>query len=231
MMKQLLESGARRRTPRQRLATAASLVVHTAIIVLVVQSTGLPDEPPIQGRERIDTVRFQPPSPDPAPLRQRPSEARPTDQVTRAEMPAMPLVISTVIPEPRFDAPVTPDGSEFTRRSDGPLAPTAIPSAGTQIYETHYVDEPIIPLRDNTPPRYPATLRSLGLPGEVIARFVVDTLGRTERESIVIITSAHDLFAASVREALLRAHFVPARVRGRAVRQLAEQRFVFNLER
>ena len=143
----------------------------------------------------------------------------------------MPIVISTEIPAPRFDAPLTPGAGEFRRPAGDPSFPVGVVAGGSPIYETSFVDEPIVPLRDNQPPRYPATLRSIGLPGEVVARFIVDTLGRTERESIVIVSSAHELFSGSVRDALLRARFGPARVRGRPVRQLAEQRFAFKLER
>jgi TonB family protein len=65
----------------------------------------------------------------------------------------------------------------------------------------------------------------------VTARFVVDTAGRVESQSITVDSTANALFAASVREALRRARFHPALARGRPVRVTMLQEFVFRMER
>ena len=53
--------------------------------------------------------------------------------------------------------------------------------------------------------------------------------GRVEVATFKVITSTHDLFAASVRRALPAMRFLPAEVGGRKVKQLVQQPFVFNL--
>ncbi len=88
------------------------------------------------------------------------------------------------------------------------------------------VDEEVV-VRDAATPRYPSILARAGVEGVVLARFVVDTLGRVERGSIVLESASNPLFGESVREALGRMRFVPARARGRAVRQLVQQPFTF----
>jgi protein TonB len=65
----------------------------------------------------------------------------------------------------------------------------------------------------------------------VIARFIVDTLGRVEGSSIAMVESSHALFAEAVRSALLRQRFVPAETGGRRVRQLVLQPFSFIAQR
>jgi hypothetical protein len=67
--------------------------------------------------------------------------------------------------------------------------------------------------------------------GDVVARFVVDTLGRVEPGSIAILAATHALFAAEVRAWLSRTRYRPAEYEGRVVRQLVEQRIGFALRR
>jgi periplasmic protein TonB len=92
------------------------------------------------------------------------------------------------------------------------------------------VDRAVV-LRAVVVPRYPAVLASAGVEGTVLAEFVVDTLGRVERETIVMLRSDHRQFDLSVRDALARMRFVPAEVQGRKVRQLVQQPFSFALTR
>jgi outer membrane biosynthesis protein TonB len=63
--------------------------------------------------------------------------------------------------------------------------------------------------------------------GRVVARFVVDTLGRVEPGSVQVVAADHPLFAATVREALGAMRFRPARAGGVRVRQLVELPFAF----
>ncbi|MBA3580524.1 MAG: energy transducer TonB [Gemmatimonadaceae bacterium] len=57
---------------------------------------------------------------------------------------------------------------------------------------------------------------------------VVGANGRVERD-IVILDSTSPDFTSAVETFLRRARFSPARVGGRPVRQMVEQRFVFEL--
>ena len=74
---------------------------------------------------------------------------------------------------------------------------------------------------------YPPELFANGTSGLVIAEFIVDSLGRTEPTSFGVLSSSHPLFAVAVHEAVDRALFEPARLGGRAVRQLVQMRFRF----
>jgi TonB family protein len=65
---------------------------------------------------------------------------------------------------------------------------------------------------------YPDLLRQAGLQGRVVLEVVIDTLGRVERGSVVVVESAHPAFVAPAQQSLLKSLFRPARVRGKAVR-------------
>lgn len=76
---------------------------------------------------------------------------------------------------------------------------------------------------------YPPSLFASRTRGLVIAEFVVDTLGHVEEETVGIVSSTGQLFTDAVRTALTTAVFVPARKAGRAVRQVVQQPFEFNV--
>ena len=119
-----------------------------------------------------------------------------------------------------FGATIRVSGRDL---GDGsPNAPEGAPM------EEPFVEKVVIAL-PGTEPRYPSMLQSAGVEGDVRAQFVVDTLGRVERGSVRVLATTHDLFAAAVRDALIRARFKPAEAGGRKVRQLAEQTFTFRL--
>jgi TonB family protein len=58
--------------------------------------------------------------------------------------------------------------------------------------------------------------------GQVLVEFVVDTSGSVVVESISSVSSTHPQFTDAVRRALREASFSPARISGRAVRQLVQ---------
>jgi TonB family protein len=78
-------------------------------------------------------------------------------------------------------------------------------------------------------PVYPPGLSALGKEGRVHATFVVDTTGRVDMTSVRVLASDDPEFTASVRTALGEMRFRPAARKGRAVRQLVEQRFTFRI--
>lgn len=228
MLNTLLESGARRSTPRRRLATVASLVAHTSLIVAAVAATASPKEGPFVP-EVIKTVTFDPPPVKSPVVRSAPTTV-PAAGVTPIAFPDAPVVIPDGIRAPDLSATATPDATEFMRARDTNAPDGEFTSPPTNAFESRFIDEPVIALPGSQAPRYPETLRAVGIQGEVAARFIVDTLGRTEPGSIVILGTSHDLFAASVRDALLRARYAPAKIRGQRVRQLVEQRFLFDIK-
>jgi bla regulator protein blaR1 len=80
-------------------------------------------------------------------------------------------------------------------------------------------------------PRYPDMLRAANVEGEVLAQFVVDTMGKAEMSSFKVIKTSHDLFSNSVRDALPQMTFHPAAVGGRKVRQVVQMPFQYALSR
>jgi len=70
------------------------------------------------------------------------------------------------------------------------------------------------------PLRYPPLLRQAGIEGHVLVRAIIDTTGRAEPASVLVIDSPHPGFNEAARNALLQARFRGGRFRGRAVRVL-----------
>lgn len=82
-----------------------------------------------------------------------------------------------------------------------------------------------------TGPRYPDAQRTAGQEGEVLAQFIVDTTGRAEVASFKVLKASDAAFADAVKNALPDMRFTPARVKGRAVRQLVQSPFSFALSK
>jgi TonB family protein len=79
-------------------------------------------------------------------------------------------------------------------------------------------------------PVYPAALRAARVEGVVRLRMVVDTLGRVEPGSLVVVASSHPGFEAAAKEAIAQSRFSAARVGGVSVRQLVQQSVRFAIE-
>ena len=79
--------------------------------------------------------------------------------------------------------------------------------------------------------RYPASLRSNRMEGEVIVEFSVDTVGRPDMGTLTVVRSSHELFTAAVREVIPTMRFVPAQARGLKTRAAVQVPFKFSAER
>jgi len=89
----------------------------------------------------------------------------------------------------------------------------------TSAYEDFEVDQRVDIKPPIVRPRYPEALRKDGIEGQVVATWIVDTLGRAEVSSFHVESSSHRYFSAAVREALSAMRFLPAeRVAGRSDR-------------
>jgi protein TonB len=84
---------------------------------------------------------------------------------------------------------------------------------------------------DSAAPAYPVFLKSRGIEGAAVVRFVVDTTGRADPASFQLVETDHPLFGAAVRDALPGMKFRPASIGTRKVRQLVEQPFIFRIVR
>lgn len=96
-------------------------------------------------------------------------------------------------------------------------------------YFEFQVEQPVVPGKDAPVPVYPPELRAQHVEGRVLAQFVVGLDGRADMRTFKVLESTNDLFTRAVSDAVKNANFVPARVEGRAVKQVVQQPFVFAL--
>jgi len=100
--------------------------------------------------------------------------------------------------------------------------------ASLKVYTADQVD---VPARSDSlsrpQPLYPEQLLVTGVPGQVLAEFVVDTLGRVELDTFGVISSTNPKFTQAVQRALPDWAYAPAVLNGKRVRQLVQQPFHF----
>ena len=118
-------------------------------------------------------------------------------------------------------------GTRSYARGDLPFEPPArLIDTTFTVYE---VDMTVERVEGSPAPVYPSDLAEAGVGGLVRTTYVVDTTGRVDVTTIRIMSSDHPGFTTSVRTALGEMRFRPAKRGGKAVRQLVEQRFRFQL--
>lgn len=121
-----------------------------------------------------------------------------------------------------------------TRPSNASPASEARPivaeSAGgpPRAYFEYQVEKPVTVAPGPLAPHVPDSLRAASVEGDVLAQFVVDTLGVPDSTTYKVLRSTHDLFMRAVKRALPGLRFTPAEVEGRRVRQLVQQSFTFS---
>jgi len=99
-----------------------------------------------------------------------------------------------------------------------------------QPYFEFQVEKPVRSLPGQAGPHYPEGLRNAGVEGEVLAQFVVDTLGHADMSTFKVLKSTHPDFSYAVRIAVPRIKFAPAELAHRKVRQVVQMPFVFCLQ-
>lgn len=220
-----------------------SVVTHALLIALATMATrAVLDAPPVPTPDSA-TLLFVPKPPSPPPpevKRESPpsvvvAEPPPKGFQTVAALTDIPKVI------PPVDLSQRPlDPRDFTGRgmeggvAEGVVGGTGRVDAGpgdlNAIYEATTKDERFEPaiLVSQPAPRYPGALEALGIEGQVLVEFVIDTTGKVQPPSIRILESTHPDFAGAARAAVAGAIFRPAHLSDHAVRQLTRQsvRFV-----
>jgi len=211
--------------PRPKFWPAAlSVVAHAVLVAAIVWTVGnVLDHPTTSGQ----AVFFIPPPQSPAP------------EATRGgARDAIPMASLTY-----FSGPGVGDGgtgqAERTVRHMGQSggtdpkttgnAPDSASTAGDNVYTSYEVDNVVQVSLGSAVPEYPPDLLARGVQGTVTVRFVVDTSGTADVGSIDVVNSSDPQFSASVRAALPRMRFSPARLNGQRVRQMVEQPFRFNV--
>ncbi len=95
--------------------------------------------------------------------------------------------------------------------------------ASLHLYTAEQVDEPArADSSEPVSPLYPDSLQRSRVSGRVLAEFVVDSTGRPEMDTFGVVFSTDRLFTDAVRRAVASADFIPARLGGKAVRQLIQ---------
>lgn len=123
----------------------------------------------------------------------------------------------------------TPKWGERSRtQGEVPFGP-----ASSLMHDTAFsvleVDEMVERYDGSAAPVYPRDLIATGTEGAVQAIYVVDTTGWVDTTTIEVVQSDDPRFTESVRVALGGMRFRPAKRGGKAVRQLVQQRFRFQI--
>lgn len=237
MLENLIESGRKRNLRETVTNSTASIIFHAIMVTFAVYAT-LNAGNVVQERVQQRTVVIQEQKQE----EKKPDEPPPERQVAVVDAPpkgfqtlSIPTNIPVDIPPPsantRFDAAdfsgVGVEGG-VARGVEGGTGPVVT----DQPYLEAVVEErPEVQAGTCIAPRYPEILRQAGIEGRVLIEFVIDTLGRAERSGLRVINSAHQLFEAPAREAVMSCRFRPGRIQGRAVRVRVQQPINFTIAR
>lgn len=130
----------------------------------------------------------------------------------------------------------------------GPAVPQVLPSAAADsavslasdsvasqpsragVYFDFQVDKPAVLAPGTSGPRYPDSLRTQGVQGDVLVQFVVEANGSVRGESIKVLLAQHPELAQTVVTALRDMQFLPAMRQQQPVAQLVQQPFSFRLD-
>ena len=221
-----------------------SVLTHVLLVTLAAMATrAVLDTPSVTAADPAVLLFVpKPPSPPPPEVKREspPSvvvaDPPPKGFQTIAALTDIPKVI------PPVDLSQRPlDPRDFTGRGmEGGVAEGVVGGTGrvetgspggdlNAIYEATTNDERFEPaiLVLQPAPRYPEALETLGIEGQVMVEFVIDTMGKVQPPSIRIRESTHPNFAAAARAAVAGAIFRPAHLSAHAVRQLTRQSIRF----
>ena len=163
-------------------------------------------------------------APDAPSARRTSTPAAAAQSEVRASTPAPDAMsaVRTVSPAP--DAPAAERKAKSAAQTGGGSLPT-----GT-FYEFQ-VDQQVRQVPGVGSLRYPPEMKDANREGEVLAQFVVDEQGLVDMSTFKTLKSTDTAFTDAVRAAVPTLGFKPARVKGRAVKQLVQQPFTFSLGR
>lgn len=238
MFETLLES--RTEGQQSRGQALVSVVVHGGLILAAVEATHAAKTVYARSAD-AKMVYLQPPRPSsqtaPATRAHASVSANPLPKSFRKMIP--PIDIPNDIPPIDIDdRPFNLESSAGDRHGGGLGTETSGDGRGDgyrngfgagdggDAYTRNDLDDQVqviyIPL-----PRYPSTLKSLGVEATVRLRYIVDTAGHAERNSFQALDQVRPEFIRAAEEAILKGTFKPAKLRGRPVRQWVEQPVTF----
>lgn len=232
MFENLIES--KKKKFRSTGQTVISVVVHGLIILALIKATSGAAETLREVLQDTTVVFLRPPEPPPPP----PPETPPPEAIVTANPP--PMGFQTVVPPTDIPKEIPPinlnerfNAADFSGRGvEGGIATGVVGGTGpvldTEVFLDADVDQPVVPISQPNP-RYPPVMQSAGVEGRVDLQYVVDTTGHVEPASLKILRSSHKAFEEPAREVILKSVFRPARIRGKAVRQLVQQAVTFKI--
>lgn len=236
MLTTLIES--KRTRSRNRGATGVSVIAHAVVIILLAAVTAHASDRKPAGADVKRRVTYVVPQ-RPVPKEQHQSEPGRTSVPSQPKIPrlpypivAVPKTIPTDLPPVNTSLPPV-DPGQFAigpaRSNDDLGAGTTRAVGGSGTYSAWEVEKAVIPLSGNPEPAYPSMLQSARVNGEVLAQFVVDTTGRVDMSTFLVLQATNELFVQSVRRALARWKFQPAEAGGVKVRQLVQMPLTFRV--
>ncbi len=218
MLDRLIESRPTRDPTRVVGGGAVSVFFHGAVIggaVLATLSVG-----PVDTGAKIDTTMVY--LPQPRHEQPKPPEREPVPLGTPLkgfQTVVAPAEIPANIPPVNLQEKFNP--KDYSGIGvEGGVAEGVVPVAGEVYMEAIVEEKPA--LLSAPEARYPEMLRQAGIQGRVVVRAIIDTSGRAEPNSIMIMRSPNPGFDEPSRYWMQRALFRPARVHGQAVRVLVE---------
>ena len=102
-------------------------------------------------------------------------------------------------------------------------------SSDDSVFSVLTAVESAVRVEGSAAPVYPPDMIARGIEGSVRTRYVIDTTGRADSASLVVLGVSNAAFESSVRAALPGMRFIAAQVQGHKVRQMVEQEFQFHI--
>lgn len=124
-----------------------------------------------------------------------------------------------------------PAGTGADDLAEVAAAPPPAPELpGDEIMTVLEVDTAAARYEDSAAPPYPPSLLEKRIEGLVAVQYVVDTTGRADTTSFLVLSTTHADFARSVRATLPYMRFRAAIMNSQKVRQLVQQQFSFKID-
>lgn len=205
-------------------AAGLSVAAHALLIGAWVVATRAPSS---MSRESLSNRVYYIPPPD------KPSHPMGSREAVHyiafaTGLGAGPGPVSVDVRQPAKLPEHSPDAGQ--RTEDSVTAPPLPGDAhGDSVFTVLEVDSAVVRSQTSAAPAYPLDLLTKHVEGSVTARYVVDTTGFADIESLEVLRSSNDGFVRAVRDALPYMRFSPAKIGRQKVKQVVEQSFTFRI--
>lgn len=202
-----------------------SLVTHVALVGAALYGTGTGGRIPLDSA--VSKIFYLPP-PD-----RRPNSEGRLERLRYVDIGDGAALAGATLPGGSKPLPKGPPKAKDPGESRGTdavsqAASLDVPSPDS-VYSILDVEESAVRSAGSAAPVYPPNLIKERVEGGVFMRYIIDTTGRADPNSLEVIRSSHPEFTESVRNAVPLMAFTPAMVAGRKVRQAVEQNFEFKI--